>query len=391
MQLQQTHLLAIAGATALTFVILFALQYRQEKQLKEFRIRQSQVELRVLELEQSASLMAASDPIQVAPSRRSSGKSISYPSPTPSINHSPVIASPVSSVSSSSSVSSVSSIKQEEMSEEMRREIEYMEHELDTMEKILENDASKMVLIKMVNKYADNTLVDFSKVSNVSDDDGHGETDDGHGETDDETADDESEDDSNDESKDDSIELKEESKEDHSDDGDDVSNHDDESSSHEEHQQATPNDDASSIMVTRDAPIVTEHTDNGVDGIDVDDFEDEDICSSEMEIIIQSAHNDIATQATNESHYIVSDDDESSDSVSVNSDIQTQGNAVSQEREIEHWMNQFKVNELKEMCRREGVSQAGLKRELLERLIQKGVRLNGNSSSSSSSTTSSSA
>lgn len=381
MQLQQTHLLAIAGATALTFVILFALQYRQEKQLKEFRIRQSQVELRVLELEQSASLMAASDPIQVAPPRRSSSKSVSYPSPTPSINHSPVIASPVSSVSSSSSVSSVSSIKQEEMSEEMRREIEYMEHELDTMEKILENDASKMVLIKMVNKYADNTLVDFSKVSNVSDDDGHGETDD-------ETADDESEDESND----DSIELKEESKEDHSDDEDDVSNHgEDYVSSNEVDQQVTPNDDASSIMVTRDAPIVTEHTDNGVDGIDVDDFDDEDICSSEMEIIIQSAHNDIATQATNESHYIVSDDDESSDSVSVNSDIQTQGNAVSQEREIEHWMNQFKVNELKEMCRREGVSQAGLKRELLERLIQKGVRLNGNSSSSSSSTTSSSA
>lgn len=383
MQLQQTHLLAIAGATALTFVILFVLQYRQEKQLKEFRIRQSQIELRVLELEQSASLMAASDPIQVAPPRRSSGKSISYPSPTPSINHSPVIASPVSSVSSSSSVSSVSSIKQEEMSEEMRREIEYMEHELDTMEKILENDTSKMVLIKMVNKYADNTLVDFSKVSNVSDDedDGNGETDDGNGETEDEDDDSNIDDGDNDNGDNESEEGDEDSNNEESKEEDDVN-------SNEEHQQATPNDDASSIMVTRDAPIVTENTDNGVD---VDDFEDEDICSSEMEIIIQSAHNDIATQATNESHYIVSDDDESSDSASVNSDIHAQGNAVSQEREIEHWMNQFKVNELKEMCRREGVSQAGLKRELLERLIQKGVRLNGNSSSSSSSTTSSSA
>jgi hypothetical protein len=379
--MQRTHLLAIVGGTALTFVILFILQYRQEKRLKEFRIRHSQLEMRVLELEQSTSLMAASIPIQSthqsSSSRSRAKKKMSFDT-----------VQPVQSVENGSINDEViytpnDNNKSVEMSEDMRREIEYMEHELDTMERILENDASKMLLINMVNKYADNTFVDLSKVSNVSDDDADME------DTEETVS-------AND------ADVEEEYE---SEDSDDIPSSQDGHSEHDSRDDIPSEhlddvNDTTSIMVVKHSPVVQEA--NG-SHIDIDDLENEDICSSEMEIIIQSTQNDIATQATNESHYIVSssDDDEidsdNDDDVELK-DIEsriehtevTATETVKQEtsvstrmtkKEIEHLMNQYKVNELKDLCRREGLSQVGLKRELVERLMAKGVHFNSASAS----------
>jgi hypothetical protein len=376
--MQRTHLLAIVGGTALTFVILFILQYRQEKRLKEFRIRHSQLEMRVLELEQSTSLMAASIPIHTAhqsSSSRRRAKKEMLPD-----TYQPIEDIHINDENNDTIIDNKT--KSVEMSEDMRREIEYMEHELDTMERILENDASKMLLINMVNKYADNTFVDLSKVSNVSDDEDIEETISDANDADVEEDYDAEDGDDN-----------EKSNDEHNDNNDDQDDHDDHNDTQVEHVDDA--NDTTSIMVVKHSPVVQEG--NG-SHLDIDDLENEDICSSEMEIIIQSTQNDIATQATNESHYIVSssDDDDDIDSddddvelkdyengiehIEVNTSEPTKVEASlpirTTEKEIEHLMNQFKVNELKDMCRREGLSQVGLKRELLERLIGRGIRFN---------------
>jgi len=376
--MQRTHLLAIVGGTALTFVILFILQYRQEKRLKEFRIRHSQLEMRVLELEQSTSLMAASIPIQTAHQSSSSHRRAKK-------EMLPDTYQPIEDIHINDENNDMiidNKTKSVEMSEDMRREIEYMEHELDTMERILENDASKMLLINMVNKYADNTFVDLSKVSNVSDDEDIEESISDANDADVEEDYDAEDGDDN-----------EKSNDEHNDNNDDQDDHDDHNDTQVEHVDDA--NDTTSIMVVKHSPVVQEG--NG-SHLDIDDLENEDICSSEMEIIIQSTQNDIATQATNESHYIVSssDDDDDIDSDDDDAELKDYENGIEHievntseptkveaslpirttEKDIEHLMNQFKVNELKDMCRREGLSQVGLKRELAERLMAKGIRFN---------------
>jgi hypothetical protein len=316
--MQRIHLLAITGGIAVTFVILFWLQYRQEKQLKEFRIRQSRIELGLLEIEQSMSLLAASRP------RRSRGNgNVKSTETVPSNNE-------------NTDNEVVSDDKTNVLSDEMRREIEYIENELNTMERILDDDISRTSFAKMVNKYADNTLVDIGQLSNISDDA-------------------------------DAVDDSEDVEDAYNTDSTDNTEEDDEDDAVVQAEEPSTNE-TDSIIVASSEPIVKDLSENP---IEYDEFDnDDDICSSEMEIIIRSTQNDLATNTTRDSHHIVEDHSHDMDaSISSHSSQSTRFF----EKEIEHWMNQYKLSDLKDMCRREGLTQYGVKRDLLERLIHKGV------------------
>jgi predicted DNA-binding transcriptional regulator AlpA len=267
--MDKTHLIAIVAAIAVSFVILFWLSYKQESQLREYRVRQSKMELRVLALEQNQEMMA--------------------------------VAHRISSCGSSTQHTIDETIKGEkeekkEISDDMKKEIEFIERELETMGRILEDEPINVSVVKLVNKYSDNTFIEVDKIANIE---------------------------------------------------------------KEELDEETETDEDDSVK-NSNTKVADDDSDN--------DMENEDVCSSEMEMLIQTNQGNFEDDEETQSSRVIVAETESTLNSQVSSSKMTHV-----EGEIEAWMNQYKVNELKDLCRKEGLSQTGLKRELIDRLMQKGV------------------
>ena len=325
--MQKNQILAFLIAIAVSFLILFWLSYRQESQLREFRIRQSKLELRILALEQEKHLgNAEMHPNLVKPSSRKSRGASNKVTEAP---QQPVTVTP-----------HIEDNPKKEMSDDMKKEIEFIERELETMGRILEEEPINVSVVKLVNKHADNTYIDIDKITNVVDDS-----------EDDEQETDEIEDTQHGGNHDD----------DQSDAHSDIQREHQTTGDHSENE-----DNVSDTSSTRNA-----NTEITVDDHD-NDNEDEDVCSSEMEIIIQANKNHLGDSDTHSSHVVVEDTDSQFHSQKTESQLSHI------ENEIEAWMNNYKVNELKDLCRNNGLPQTGLKRELIDRLIHKGVQLSHN-------------
>jgi hypothetical protein len=311
--MEKNQILAFLIAIAVSFLVLFWLSYRQESQLREFRIRQSKMELRILALEQEKHFGNAElhpNLVRSAPSKKQGRQRANTPEPV---------------------------LEKKEITDDMKQEIEFIEKELETMGRILEEEPINVSVVKLVNKHVDNTYIDIDKLTNVVD---------------------------------------EEDEEDDSDNGDHhVGGSDNESESEQTVLDNDTDRDVDDENDNKDGNDATstrnENTESTIDDND-NDNEDEDICSSEMEIIIQSTKNQLGDSDTHSSHVIVDETESQLHSQ------KTESKLSHIENEMEAWMNNYKVNELKDICRNNGLPQTGLKRELIDRLIQKGVSLSHN-------------